>query len=78
MPGIWEVFLSSRTFQTWRGHDQVRSLWKDYFTEADAVIFLVDSADQERFPEAREVLSLWDSPHPTLGTPFPPQRIEPF
>jgi len=31
-----------------KGHEVVRNLWRDYFTEADAVIFVVDSAEPER------------------------------
>lgn len=37
------------------GHEQVRSLWKEYFFEADAVIFVLDSADHERLEEAKKV-----------------------
>ncbi len=32
----------------------MRHLWKQYFEHADAVIFLVDSADTSRFHEARD------------------------
>ena len=44
-------------FRAWDlgGHEQVRSLWNEYFFETDAVIFMVDAADQDRFAEAREV-----------------------
>jgi len=46
------------------GHEQVRSLWKEFFFEADAVIFIVDSADKERLPEAKkELISLIEDPN---------------
>uniref|UniRef100_UPI00358F100A uncharacterized protein isoform X1 n=1 Tax=Myxine glutinosa TaxID=7769 RepID=UPI00358F100A len=41
------------------GEQKIRSLWRHYISEVQVVVFVVDSADQERFPEARsELLSL--------------------
>ena len=35
-----------------------RRVWRDYFPAVDGVIFMVDAADVERFPEAREELDV--------------------
>ena len=32
---------------------QVRDLWEEYYSGADAIVFMVDSADHERFEEAK-------------------------
>jgi len=54
-----EVTMGKITFRAWDlgGHKAVRFWWKDHFTEADAIIFVVDSADQDRFSEAKEELT---------------------
>ncbi|KAH7824594.1 Sar1 [Monocercomonoides exilis] len=38
------------------GHVAARPLWGEYITTANAIIFLVDSYDRDRFPEARAEL----------------------
>lgn len=35
-----------------------RKLWKEYFAKVDGVIFLVDAEDKDRFPEAKQELSV--------------------
>ncbi|KAE8913095.1 hypothetical protein PF005_g12575 [Phytophthora fragariae] len=40
------------------GQDKIRSLWKHYLSNNDAVIFVVDAADLERVDEAKQALHL--------------------
>jgi ADP-ribosylation factor protein 1 len=39
------------------GQDRIRPLWRHYYPGTDAIVFVVDSADQERLEEAREELA---------------------
>lgn len=36
------------------GHKAVRDIWQDYYTKADAVIYLVDLFDEDRIEESCE------------------------
>jgi len=38
------------------GQDKIRKLWRYYYQGSDALIFVVDSSDAERFSEARDEL----------------------
>mmetsp|Transcript_6647 Transcript_6647/g.11327 ORF Transcript_6647/g.11327 Transcript_6647/m.11327 type:complete len:219 (-) Transcript_6647:21-677(-) len=40
------------------GHETGRRIWKDYIVSADCLLFLVDSADRTRFPEAAEEIKM--------------------
>jgi len=58
-PSVEAVEVGNVKFRAWDlgGHRQVRAWWRDYFNEADAIVFVVDSADVDRLSEAREELA---------------------
>eukprot|EP00960_Hanusia_phi_P037827 753140-Hanusia_phi.AAC.2 len=52
------------------GHDVARELWQDYFTAVNAIIFLVDCNDRNRFGEAKAELDKLLSNDQLAGIPF--------
>ncbi|XP_071967528.1 uncharacterized protein [Engystomops pustulosus] len=60
------------TFTVWDvgGQDKIRVLWKHYFMNTDGLVFVVDSADPERFEEARaELIAILENDE-MRGVPF--------
>jgi len=53
------VTFKNIEFMVWDmgGQDAIRHLWRHYYENAEALIFVVDSADPERLKEAREELA---------------------
>jgi small GTP-binding protein len=40
------------------GQERIRVLWKHYYEDVNAIIFVVDSADRERLKEAKHALDM--------------------
>ncbi|XP_020235110.1 GTP-binding protein SAR1A [Cajanus cajan] len=39
------------------GHQIARRVWRDYYAKVDAVVYVVDAHDKERFPESKKELN---------------------
>uniref|UniRef100_A0A803PW99 DUF7731 domain-containing protein n=1 Tax=Cannabis sativa TaxID=3483 RepID=A0A803PW99_CANSA len=52
------------------GHQIARRVWKDYYAKVDAVVYLVDSNDKERFAESKKELDALLSDEALVDVPF--------
>ena len=52
------------------GHKSARKLWSDYLTRIDGVIFVIDTADNDRLEEARAELTTILSDPSIANTPI--------
>mmetsp|Transcript_3088 Transcript_3088/g.14549 ORF Transcript_3088/g.14549 Transcript_3088/m.14549 type:complete len:123 (-) Transcript_3088:877-1245(-) len=68
-PTAEEVIIGTVRFRAFDlgGHAAARQVWRNYYTTVDAVVFLVDSCDRERFTEARQELGVGNVDSPMWG-----------
>ncbi|XP_072984306.1 small COPII coat GTPase SAR1A-like [Typha latifolia] len=52
------------------GHQLARRVWKDYYAKVDAVAYLVDAFDKERFAEAKKELDALLADDSLANVPF--------
>ncbi|KAF3967945.1 hypothetical protein CMV_008111 [Castanea mollissima] len=52
------------------GHSIARRVWKDYYAKVDAVVYLVDAYDKERFAESKKELDALLSDESLATVPF--------
>ncbi|TQD91752.1 hypothetical protein C1H46_022594 [Malus baccata] len=52
------------------GHQIARRVWKDYYAKVDAVVYLVDAYDKERFAESKKELDALLSDESLAAVPF--------
>jgi len=71
-PNSEDLVIGGVTFKTHDlgGHQAARRLWKQYFVTVDAVVYLVDALDRERFPEAKKELDMLLTDEQLQSVPF--------
>ena len=71
-PQSEELVMGSIRFRTFDlgGHEIARKIWKDYLVSVDAVVFMIDAAERERFGLAKQELDELLSMEELSNIPF--------
>eukprot|EP01125_Pyxidicula_operculata_P005928 TRINITY_DN2072_c0_g1_i1.p1 TRINITY_DN2072_c0_g1~~TRINITY_DN2072_c0_g1_i1.p1 ORF type:complete len:192 (-),score=49.94 TRINITY_DN2072_c0_g1_i1:47-622(-) len=71
-PTMEELTMGNIKFRTYDlgGHSIARRLWREYYADVDAVVFMVDALDKERFGESKKELDELLSGDDLKNVPF--------
>ena len=71
-PTSEELVIGKIRFTTYDlgGHTTARKIWSNYCAKCDGIVFLVDAAEPERFPEAKKELHKLLSDENLTNVPF--------
>ncbi|KAK7303707.1 hypothetical protein RJT34_14620 [Clitoria ternatea] len=71
-PTSEELNIGTITFKAFDlgGHQIARRVWRDYYAQVDAVVYLVDATDTDRFPESKRELDALLSDESLANVPF--------
>jgi GTP-binding protein SAR1 len=69
---IEDLTIEGIDFHAWDlgGHEVARAAWSEYFINANAIVFMVDAANQGRFAEAKAQLDALLTDEALKGVPF--------
>ncbi|VVT58026.1 uncharacterized protein SAPINGB_P006000 [Magnusiomyces paraingens] len=69
---VGHITINGTLLRLWDvgGSENLRSLWDSYYSDAHAVVFVVDSTDRERLEECRDTLEKVVGSEATQGIPI--------
>ncbi|GJQ11768.1 hypothetical protein GpartN1_g3559.t1 [Galdieria partita] len=71
-PTAEEVVIGNIKFRAFDlgGHAAARQIWRNYYTKVDAIVYMVDAADRDRFNEAKKELDALLADEQLTDVPF--------